>query len=942
MTDAERWAVIKQAFAAALEQPPEDRARHLDAACGHDPALRRDVESLLRAHADAGDFAESPAPESWRDAPPPLAAGQQVGPYRIVAPLGAGAMGEVYRARDERLARDVAIKVLPAARAGDATRLARLAREAQVLAALAHPHIAAVYALEPAGAGHGVVMEFVDGPTLAAHLAARPLPLARALDIAVQLAGALEAAHAKGIVHRDLKPANIIVTAAGTLKVLDFGLAEMRAGDADGAAPADGTAGRLRLAGTPAYMSPEQARGDAVDHRADVWAFGCVLFEMLTRRGPFAAGGIDETLAAVARAEPDWTLLPAETPEPIRRLLRRCLERDPARRLHHIADARLELDDAIATRDDIAPAPARRHAPRLVVAAAVALAALGAALLWRPSAPAAEMRVVDVATPWTSDPSAFALSRDGRQLAFVGDLDGQPMLWVRPLDAAEARPLPGTQGARQPFWSPDGTALGFFAFTDLKRVDARGGTPQVVASIIGGAAAAWGPGGDILFSGIMSRTIAPSPTGLLRVRASGGESQVATTAAAGVTGHRGPQFLPDGRHFLYFAGGADDVRGVYVGTLDSPAGVRLVPSDAQGAYLPPGWLLFVRKGALLAQPFDVGRLAVSGEPVTVADAVAVDPISGSAAISTSETGLVAYRSGRGYHTQLAWFDRTGHRVGTLGPPQEAGWSNLALSPDGRRVVAERTVQGETALWLLDGDRQLLFTPPRPDSRARYPVWSGAGDGIAYAGVRTDAVAIVQRQATGPEAESAVFDAPPGYLLTDWSRDGRFLLYFGPSPRTGTDIWVRPTGTRESRPFLATAANEMWAQFSPDGRWVVYQSNETGRFEIYVRAFPGPGVAIPISTAGGVYARWARDGREIYYIAPDATLMAVPVRAAATTLSAAPPVPLFSTRRVGGGVNVIGYGHQYDVAPDGRFLMNVESGPNVRPITLVMHWTPPQH
>jgi WD40 repeat protein len=350
-------------------------------------------------------------------------------------------------------------------------------------------------------------------------------------------------------------------------------------------------------------------------------------------------------------------------------------------------------------------------------------------------------------------------------------------------------------------------------------------------------------------------------------------------------------------------------------------------------------LLFVRQGALLAQRFDVSRLTVSGEPITVADSVAFDPMTGGAAISTSDAAVFAYRSGRGPVTQLAWFDRSGRALGTLGSSQEAGVSDLALSPDGRRVVAERTVQNATALWLLDPSHQVLFTRSGNESMARYPVWSRSGDRIAFASVRTGSVQLSARPLAGLGDEEVLLESSKDMILTDWSPDGRFLLYFAPNPKTWTDLWVLPQDTHVPRVFLATAANEMWGQFSPDGRWIAYQSSETGRFEIYVRPFPGPGVPIPISTAGGVYARWSRDGNELYYVAPDATMMAVPIRHTPTMLSADAPVALFKTRRVGGGLNVIGYGHQYDVAPDGRFLINVEPESNRRPITLVMNWKP---
>lgn len=959
MSDRDRWQLVKQVFDAALVRNPDERHAFVDEACGEDRALRDEVQSLLAAHADAGHFAETPAMAALAaidggvdgtGAPPPdrrFAVGTEFGDYALVEPIGAGAMGEVYRARDTRLGRDVAIKVLPSLLSGHPSRIARLEREARLLGSLNHPHIAIVHRLEPISGGCALVMELVEGPTLAGLLASKPLAVRRALEMAREIADALGAAHGKGIIHRDLKPANITLTADGVVKVLDFGLAEAMSpleGDTTDAAGRE-----RRVAGTPAYMSPEQARGEPVDQRTDIWAFGCVLFELLTGQRAFTGRPAFSEAAVsdppVEGKAPDWHQLPASTPVGIRRLLRRCLEPDAKRRLHHIADARLEINDALSGNDDVSvAAPPGPRVSTLAVAAmagaALVAIAIAAVLLRRPLPAAPELRVVDIATSWTSDPGSFALSPDGRRLAFVGDYQGQPTLWVRSLDAAEARPLPGTQGARRPFWSPDSQTIGFFAFTEMKRIDARGGTAQTITSISGGAAAAWGPDGTILFSGIMPRTLSPAPAGLLRVNASGGAVSLATPAPAESTGFRSPQFLPDGRHFLMFAPGGDDVRGIYLGSLDGQAGRRLIESDAQGAFLAPQWLLFVRKDALLAVAFDLDRLEVRGEPFTVADSIAANAVSGSAAISTATGGVFAYRSGRGSSTRLTWFDRVGRTLGTLGSAQDAAWSNLAVSPNGTRVIAERTASRETAFWLLDSAHQVLFAREPGDTLVRYPVWGGDNTRVALATLRRSSVDLSVRSSSGSLEDRLWLSAPRGSILSDWSRDGEYLLGFGASPSTGTDIWVVPRTTPAQQPFLVTAANEMWGQFSPDGHWIAYQSNESGRFEIYVRPFPGPGAAIPISTTGGVYVRWARDGHELYYLAPDATLMAVATRLDKGQFVAGTPVSLFRTRRVGGGVNVIGDGHQYDVSPDGRFLINEESESGQPPITLVMNWRKP--
>ncbi len=949
MTDPDRWQRVKEIFHSALAVAADDRAAFVREACREDPALLQEVESLFVAHNEAGDFAESPAIAALdsagrnpgRGAAAALAPGAELGIYRIVGSLDSGAMGEVYRARDTRLGRDVAVKVLPALLSADAERIARLEREARLLAALNHPHIATIHSLEVFNGVCALVMELIEGPTLAEHLASGALPINRALEIARQIADALEAAHEKGIVHRDLKPANIKLTAAGSVKILDFGLARAIGPQPHAQREAGTVIHEGLIAGTPAYMSPEQARGEPVDQRADIWAFGCLLYEMLARRRPFARSTVSETLDAIREGRPDWQQLPPTVPRGIRRLLRRCLDPDPRRRLHHIADARIEIEDADDSHADDQPGTAHRSPRRELFWAALAVVcAIGVGILWLwPVPEAPDLRIVDITTTWTFDPMSFALSPDGRGLAFVGDYQGQPTLWLRSLDTADARPLPGTQGARRPFWAPDSRSIGFFAFTELKRIDTRGGAPRPVTEIIAGTAAAWGAGGNILFSGLMSRTISPHPNGLLRVNAEGGGSDIITRPPTQSIGHRYPQFLPGGRQFLFFSDGAIDARGIYLGSLDSTDTTRLVASDSQGVYLVPDWLLFVRRGTLLAQRFDVKRRSMIGDAVTVVESVAWDPISGGAAISTSHTGVIAYRSGRGPATQLEWFDRSGHPLGTIRSTEGAGLANPRLSPDGGRVIGERTVNNEVALWLVDPNHQVLFARTTDESMARYPVWSPSGDRIAFASVRTGSVRLSARPSAGGSNEEGLFESTAITVLSDWSPDGRFLLFFSPDPKTGTDLWVLPTDTRIPKLFLATAANEMWGQFSPDGRWIAYQSNETGRFEIYVRPFPGPGGPIPISTAGGIYTRWSRDGSELYYVAPDATLMAVRVRQTPTTIAADTPVALFKTRRVGGGVNVIGYGHQYDVAPDGRFLMNVEPESNLRPITLVMNWKP---
>ncbi len=419
----------------------------------------------------------------------------------------------------------------------------------------------------------------------------------------------------------------------------------------------------------------------------------------------------------------------------------------------------------------------------------------------------------------------------------------------------------------------------------------------------------------------------------------GGTSGPATVATPQSTGHRHPQFLPGGRQFLFFVGGADALRGVYLGSLDSPETTRLLGSDSQGAYVAPGWLLFIRQGVLLAQPFDLAGRVLTGEPVTVADSVAFEPITGAGAFSVSDVGVMAYREARPSVTRLSWFDRSGTPVGTFGAPEQTALSNLRLSPDGRRVAVERSLQNATDLWLLDATHQTRFTHGSDRNIARLPVWSPDGSRIAFAAVRSGLVALSEKAAAGAGAERVLFDSPEMKIPSDWSPDGKFLMYYVPDPKMGTDLWVLPLDTRVPFAFLRTGANELWGQFSPDGRWVAYQSNETGQYEIYVRSFQAQAGPFPISTTGGVYPRWSRDGTELYFIAPDAKMMAVAIRTNEATVHADAPIALFQTRRAGGGTNVIGRSHQYDVGADGRFLINVDAETGALPITLLMNWKP---
>jgi serine/threonine protein kinase len=870
--------------------------------------------------------------------------GARLGPYEIIAPLGVGGMGEVYRATDTSLKRQVAIKVLPASVAGEPERLARFQREAEVLAALNHPNIAHIHGLEKSDGTIALVMELVEGPTLADRIATGAIPTDEALPIAKQIAEALEAAHEQGIVHRDLKPANVKVRPDGTPKVLDFGLAKAMepAGVAPNASQSPTITARAmtqlgRILGTAAYMSPEQAKGEPVDKRADVWAFGCVLYEMLTGRRTFDGDSFGEVVANVCKSEPDWNRLPAEIPESVRRLLRRCLNKDRKLRLQSIGDARIEIEEAQRQPSD-RPQTTRSlsHRRARLPWALVALLSLVGLLqtVWiqrRPIGSTSEVRF-EIATPTTTDPFSLAVSPDGAKIVFVAESDGRPRLWMRSLDAVVAQPLAGTDDAFFPFWSPDGRSLGFFASGRLNRIDLDSGLVRQLANAPFPLGGTWNRDGTILFT--------PNFTGpIFSVAATGGQPAPLTRMEAPQASHRFPQFLPDGRRFLYFATGTTEARSVYIGQLDGGAGSRLLDADAPAVYR-PRQLLLVRQDKLFIQEFDPSNLALHGDPITVADQIPVDATSNLAALSASMSGTVVYRSGpAGGERRFVWFDRSGVEIGRVGDSGVAVPS-LSMSPDGRRLCITRRVDGNMDIWMLDvqtGRMSKVTSDPAEDAA---PVWSPDGRRLAFNSNRSGVYDLYVKSMTDSEPEHLLLATPENKAPMDWSRDGRFLLYRSPGKTTGFDLWALPMdGERKPFPVVQTKFEERDGQFSPDGKWVAYQSDESGRVQIYAQPFPA-GKREPISTGGGAQVRWRRDGKELFYIALDGRLMAVPVRldSARQTIEAGVPAPLFATR-VGGAVQG-GNNQQYVVSPDGqRFLMSTVTETHTPAITVILNWTP---
>jgi len=852
-----------------------------------------------------------------------MAPGTRIGSYEVVGPLGAGGMGEVYRARDIKLKREIALKVLPEAFASDPERMARFQREAEVLAALNHPNIAQIYGVEE----RALVMELVEGETLKG-----PLPLETALNYARQIAAALEAAQTKGIVHRDLKPANVKVTPEGVVKVLDFGLAQLsrdREGvESDPSNSPTFTMSATRagmILGTAAYMSPEQARGKPVDKRADIWAFGVVLYEMLTGQRLFKGETITDVLAAVVKEEPDLTRVPHK----VRRLLESCLQKDPAKRLQAIGDYRWLLEET-------PQAGSLRHhgLPWKIVAAVFGIAAimLGAAYFRRPTEQPRVVKLSLLPPENTIFENDFpALSPDGRHLAFAATTGQERKLWVRDLDSLAARPLPGTEGVDDPFWSPDGRFMGFFAVGKLKTVDVTSGAVMTLCDAEQALGGAWSQRGTILF--------APNRRGaLLSVHSTGGAVTPATALdqASGEVSHRFPWFLPDGRHFLYQSGTANFEKAtIYLADLDSKNRHAVIDAHSNVVYTPPGYLLFVRDRTLMAQPFDASQGKTTGDSVPVADQIGIRPNQFRGRFTASQNGVLVYAAdvGRPY-VQLTWFDRSGNVAGKVGSP--AFQSDPAISPDGNTVAVDR-FDPQTLLpdlWLYDLRRGTM-TRFTFNSRANLlPAWSPDGSHVAFTSAKAGSGYVYQKAISGAASEEAL-DKTEGInkVVDDWSQDGRYIIEQVADPKTRQHIWVLPLfGDRKPFPYLQTEFNERAGRLSPNWQWLAYVSDETKRNEIYVQTFPIPGSKWQISTNGGSIPIWSRDGKELFYIGADQKLMAVEV-VGGNKFKAGIPKPLFETH-LGNGREI-----WFDVSKDGRFLMPIpveNAGP--LPMTVVVNWT----
>jgi serine/threonine-protein kinase len=891
-----------------------------------------------------------------------LQPGARLGPYEIVSAIGAGGMGEVYRANDTNLKRAVAIKVLPDLYATDPERIARFQREAELLGALNSQNIAQIYGVEKSGNSAALVLELVEGETLADRIGRGAIPVEEALPIASQIADALATAHEHGIIHRDLKPANIKVRPDGTVKVLDFGLAKLNEAATSSALSRDASlsptittpahmTGIGVLLGTAAYMSPEQARGSTVDKRTDLWAFGCVLYEMLTGARLFDGDTVSDALAAVLKTDPQWTSLPANTPVPIRRLLRRCLEKDRRRRLESAADARLELEEAAKPSDEAsAPRLVPLRVPlwqRAVPWAIAGLLAIGLLIVlvswapWRAATPVTPVRLnadlgADASLVIDQGPAAI-LSPDGETLAFTARLNagGEPQLFVRRLRDLQASPLPGTQGARNPFFSPDGEWIAFFAGGKLKKVATTGGAVVTLCDAEAGRGGDWGADGTIIFT----PTNLPMVT-LRRVSAAGGTPEPASTLGADETTHRWPQIIGSGKAVLYSAATtltAWDEAWIVVQPLPSGTPKIVQRKGYFGRYLPSGHLTYMHDGTLFAVPFDLDRMEVTGKAVPVLENVAASPdVTGGAQVAFSRSGTLVYTTAvrEAFEAPMVWMARDGKTTPLR--PTPANWANPSFSPDGRTLLMYIDDRAQSDVWTYDIARDTLSKLTFDAGRDVAPIWSADGRRITFTSNRAgkSALNIYWQRADGTGQPQRLTDSGNNQTPSSWHPSGKFLAFYEQVPQMRFDLMILPmegdesSGLTPGKPtaFLSTPFAESFPVFSPDGRWLAYISEESGRPEIYVRPFPGPGGKWQISADGGSLPRWSRARNELLFESLDNRLMVASYKVQGETF--VPDKPrVWSPRPF--AVRAVGW--DFDLHPDGERAVVAPTPDAVTPV-----------
>jgi serine/threonine-protein kinase len=880
--------------------------------------------------------------------------------YRITGKLGEGGMGEVYRATDTKLNRDVALKVLPDAFSRDPERMARFGREAQVLAALNHPNIAAIHGVEESGGKRALVMELVEGETLQDRIDRGPIPLEEALPLARQMAEGLEAAHERGIIHRDLKPANVKTTAAGTIKILDFGLGKALEGDSGSGSSADLSQSPTMSAmatragvilGTAAYMSPEQARGYAADRRSDIWSFGVVLYEMLVGKQAFGGQTVSDVLASVLRADLPFDALPRNVPPPIVRLLRRCLERDPKQRLQSIGEARIALADYLAnpTGSETAATPPTamwRRALPWAIALAAAIAALTLFLGRRPSLEAPLQLSIEVAEQplYLGIGASAVLSPDGTRLALIAGDDNGRSLRLRSLDQLSGIDVLSGSGPGgspyNPFFSPDGNWVGYVTANELRKVPIGGGASLTLTRVDRSRGAAWAPDDTIVFT--------PNPeSALFRVSAAGGEPSPVTTLddAKGEATHRWPQVLPGGKDVLFTshtqpAGGFDDAS-IEVVNLESGSRKSILKGGSYARYVPSGHLVYASEGTLFAVPFDLSSLEVRGIPAPVVQNVAWSPAQGGSQFSFSDDGRLAYVAGENTVAEypIVWVNRDGGMATLL--DTRGSYANPRLSPDGKRLSLTVLRDGNWDIWVYDLERGVPTRLTFDDSQETEQVWSPDGKYLVFSSNVEGQENLYRKPADGSGDAERITESQQAQWATSWSRDGRYIAYINSA--AGFDIEIVSAEDGKVEKFLGTPFSEADPAFSADGRFIAYDSNESGRTEVYVRPFPASGGKWQVSDGGGAYPAWSADGRELFY-RTDTGIMVASIETSGGTFRAGKPRVLFEGAFRGGiaGVNVSGNSFaDFTVTADGqRFVMfpATEGGRIEHPhVTLATHW-----